>query len=89
MVVELNIAIILSIISLIFTIFNTIMLQKRLSKTDTQNDTTTTTTICVKIENIEKCIQNQGTELNEFRKNIQELREKTTICEQQLKSKGN
>jgi len=83
---DVNIAIFISTISIVFTIFNSVVGYKRSNRNDTQNDTATITTILVKLENIDKSMSDIKTEMKVTRRDFQELRDKVIISEQALKT---
>ena len=72
---EINIAIVISAVSIMLTVYNTIMGQKRLNKADTQNDTASMTMVLVKLENIEKVVSEIKSEMNVMRRDHQALRD--------------
>ena len=84
-----NLAIIMSAIAIILTIYNTIMAQKRIHRVDTQTDTSTITTLIVRMENIDKGVHEIKTEMNVIRRDLQHLRDKVIVDEHTLKTIGN
>lgn len=81
-----EIALMISGISLAFGIYQGIANMKRNHKTDSQKDASEMTTVIVKLENISTGITEIKTEFNSMKTEIKDLRDRLIINEQSLKS---
>ena len=86
MQVEISVAMVISILAIALTIYNTVVGQKRANRSDTKGDATTITTILVKLENIDKGVSRIEAENAAIRGEVRELRDKVIVNEQSLKS---
>lgn len=80
-----EIAIVLSGISLIFAIVSGVSNMKRNARTDDRKDASELTTVIVKLENIGNDIKDIKTDLRDMKLNIQNHAEKIVKLEQQVK----
>lgn len=80
-----EIAIVLSGISLIFTIVSGVSNMKRNARTDDRKDASELTTVIVKLENIGNDIKDIKTDLRDMKLDIQNHAEKIVKLEQQVK----
>jgi hypothetical protein len=86
MFMSVEIALLISAVSVSFALYSGISNMKRNSKADTAKDAATLTTLLVKLESITQGIAEIKTEFSVMRKDFQELRDKVIINEQSLKS---
>lgn len=80
-----EIAIVLSAISLIFSIISGVSGMKRNARTEDKNDASQLTTVIVKLENIGNDIKEIKTDLRDVKADIQSHAEKLIKIEQQIK----
>lgn len=80
-----EIAIVLSGISLIFAIVSGVSNMKRKARTDDRKDASELTTVIVKLENIGNDIKDIKTDLRDMKLDIQNHAEKIVKLEQQVK----
>ncbi|MDR1616034.1 MAG: hypothetical protein LBR98_03390 [Syntrophomonadaceae bacterium] len=81
-----EIALLISVVSVSFALYSGISNIKRNSKADTEKNAANMTTVLVKLENITQGIAEIKSELSVMRKDFQELHDKVIINEQSLKS---
>lgn len=80
-----EIAVVLSGISLIFAIVSGVSNMKRNARTDDRKDASELTTVIVKLENIGNDIKDIKTDLRDVKQDIQHHAEKLVKLEQQVK----
>ncbi len=81
-----EIALLISGISLAFGIYSGISNMKRNHKVDSQKDASEMTTVIVKLENISTGITEIKTEFNGMKSEVKELRDRLIMVEQSAKS---
>lgn len=80
-----EVAVVISLISLIFAIVSGISSMKRNARTDDRKDASELTTVIVKLENIGNDIKEIKTDLRDVKADIQVHAEKIVKMEQQIK----
>ena len=85
-VITVDVAIVLALVSTVMSVFNTILLQRRLSKTDTHDDTETTTRILMKLEAIEKFMNKSDAETSIRDRDFRAMNDRVIINEESMKS---
>ena len=80
-----EVAIVISVISLVFGIVSSIATMKRNARTDDRKDASELTTVIVKLENIGNDIKDIKTDLKDMKLDIQNHAEKIVRLEQQVK----
>lgn len=80
-----EIAILISIVSVAFGIYQGISNLKRNQKVDTKSDTAELTTVIVKLENIGNGISEIKTEMTNVKEDMKEIRERLIVVEQSSK----
>lgn len=80
-----EVAIVISVISLVFGIVNGVATMKRNARTDDRKDASELTTVIVKLENIGNDIKDIKTDLRDMKLDIQNHAEKIVRLEQQVK----
>ena len=80
-----EVAIVISVISLVFGIVSDIATMKRNARTDDRKDASELTTVIVKLENIGNDIKDIKTDLKDMKLDIQNHAEKIVRLEQQVK----
>lgn len=81
-----EVALLISGVSLAFGIYSGITNMKRNQKVDTQKDTSDMTTVIVKLENINNGIVEIKSEFNAMKAETKEIRDRLICTEQSLKS---
>lgn len=81
-----EIALVISGISLAFGVYSGIANMKRNQRTDNQKDASEMTTVIVKLENISAGIAEIKSDFNGMKVEVKELRDRLIITEQSLKS---
>lgn len=81
-----EVALIISAVSLGFGLYQGISNMKRNQKADSQKDASQMTTVIVKLENISNGITEIKTEFNGMKSEVKDLRDKVIMNEQSLKS---
>jgi peptidoglycan hydrolase CwlO-like protein len=85
-IMTIEVALVISAISVAFSVYSGIANMKRNQKTDSQKDTSEMTTVIVKLENISTGITEIKTEFNSMKSELKEVRDRLIIVEQSLKS---
>ena len=80
-----EVAIVISVISLVFGIVSGVATMKRNARTDDRKDASELTTVIVKLENIGNDIKDIKTDLRDMKLDIQNHAEKIVKLEQQVK----
>lgn len=80
-----EVAVVISLISLIFAIISGVSSMKRNARTDDRKDASELTTVIVKLENIGNDIKEIKTDLRDVKADIQVHAEKIVKIEQQIK----
>lgn len=80
-----EVAVVISLISLIFAIVSGVSSMKRNARTDDRKDASELTTVIVKLENIGNDIKEIKTDLRDVKADIQVHAEKIVKIEQQIK----
>ena len=86
MQIEVNLAIVISIISISIAAYNTFSGQKHLHKVDMQHDTTEMATVLVELKHIGTVISEVKSEVGALRNDYQGLRDKVIANEQYIQS---
>lgn len=81
-----DVALLLSIVSVFFAIFSGIINLKRNQTTDTKNETTQLTTVLVELKYISNGITDIKHELSNVKEDIQQLRDKNTSHSECIKN---
>lgn len=81
-----ELAILISVISVSFALYSGISNLKRNSKKDTAEDTAQLTTVIVKLENIGTGISEIKAEMKNVKSDLQDLRDRLIVVEQSTKS---
>ena len=83
---EINVTLIISIVAVAFTVYNTLVNRRREHRADTQSDTTTITTVLVKLESMGNGIARIEKEQSNSQSAMQDQRDRLIAMEQSLKS---
>ena len=81
-----EVAFLISLVSVCFSIFSGIITLKRTEKKETAEDTAKQTTVIVKLENISHGISEIKQEMKSVKVDVQNLRERLIVVEQSVKS---
>jgi peptidoglycan hydrolase CwlO-like protein len=81
-----EIALLISIISVAFGVYSGIKNMSRNNRNDTVNETSQMTTVMVKLENIADGIHEIKSDMRTVKSDVDHLRERLTIVEQSVKS---
>lgn len=81
-----EVALLISVISVSFGIYSGVMSQKRNDKQDSKKDATDMTTVIVKLENIGNGITEIKTEMNNVKNEQRESRDRIVKVEESIKS---
>lgn len=80
-----EIAVVISVLSLIFTVFQGASAMKRNSKKDTKEDTVQLATVIVKLEDIDRGVKSIQEDMRDVRSDIQQNRERIIKAEESVK----
>lgn len=83
---EVNVSILISFLSLVIAAFVAIANQKRNKSSDDKREASETTTLIVKLENINNGVNEIKSDMRNMRADIQDLRDRLIIVEQSTKS---
>ena len=81
-----EIALLISVVSVIFGVYNTVSVQRRARKTEAQNDATQMTSLMVKLESVNTSILKLETKIDNFEGGMRDVRDRGIINEQSIKS---
>lgn len=81
-----EIALVISALSLIFAVYSGVTSMKRTAKTDDKKEATELTTVIVKLENISNGIAEIKNEMGNIKIDMKDLRDRLIVVEQSVKS---
>lgn len=81
-----EVALLVSLVSVAFSVFSGVVAMKRTSNKDSAENATQLTTVLIKLENISGGISEIKNELRNVKEDIQDLRDRMIIVEQSTKS---